>query len=311
MPTQSWIVPAALTTEIGPVPQVRVQLVGGAVRVTGRAEPGVHLAVSDVVGSPVEVTADDAELTVVTTSAGWEGWLKRLGSHRSADAAQVTLAVGPGARVRIGTVGASVEVSDVVADVQLASASGALTAARTTGSLTVRSVSGALTVTEQDGPLRAQTVSGVCDLAGDVGRVDVASVSGRVHLVTTRASSAVRVQTVSGDVAVAVPPGSGVVLTARTVSGAVSLDGVDRRTSTLPLSVVVDERGDGDAAFVEIVTVTGAVAVTRGDGMPDEGAADGATEGATEHGSREASHGNGPDATSGAVTPDEPGPASA
>lgn len=268
MPTQTWIAAADLQIETPPAEALRVQLVGGSVSVTGRAEPGIALEVSGVVGNPLEVTASPGELTIGYAAIGWEGWLKRLGSYRSKDAAHVRLAIGPDTAVRIATVTAAIEVSHLGADVTLTSASGPVRAERVVGAATARSVSGAIAIHDHRGTARATTVSGAIELTGDLPRVDVVTVSGAAAVTTERPTSMVRAQTVSGALAVTVPEGVGLVLTARTVSAHVSLDGEERRSSGGPGTVQVDERGDGEVAFVDAVTVTGPIAVRRGP-VPD------------------------------------------
>lgn len=265
MPSQTWIAASDLTVDLPHTERLRVQLVGGSVSVVARTEPGSRVAITRIEGNPLEVTASAQEVSVGYASIGWDGWAKRLGSYRSSDRADVRVELGPGTAVRLATVSAPVSIERVAADVTVASATGGVDADSVSGALTVRTASGPVTVGGHAGSVRVNTVSGAVSVAGDVPKADVAAVSGRVDIITTRATSVVAAQVVSGVLDINVPAHVGVDLKARTVTAPVFLDGVDRRSSGGPSSVRVDERGGGQAAFVDVYSVTGAIHVTRGD----------------------------------------------
>lgn len=270
MPSQSWIVASGLSVEVGETAQLRVQLVGGSVTITGRAEPGVAVEIDGVVGNPLEVTASPSEVTIGYPTIGWDGWMKRLAAYRGGDEARVSLAVGPSTTVRVAAVSTQVRMHEVMADASVATATGSVSCEGLNGSLTARTVSGRIVVAAHSGAVRVNTVSGEVAVAGDVPRLDLAAVSGRCEVTTTRGTSVVRAQTVSGGLDVNVPALAGVDLKARTVSAPVMLDGVARRSGSGPGSVHVDERGTGEAAFIDVVTVTGPIRVSRGDAPIDE-----------------------------------------
>lgn len=265
MPSQSWIVASQIDLSLPATAQLRIQLVGGSVTVTERAEPGVSIRIEAVVGSPLEVAQTPTEVSVGYPTIGWDGWLKRLAAYRSQDSAEVTVELGPGAGVRVAAVSARVQLVGIASDSSIGTADGPVACENGQGSLTARTISGSISVSAHDGPVRVNTVSGEVSVSGAIPRLDLAAVSGRASLLTTRASSVIRAQTVSGAVGVNVPATAGVDLKARAVSASVMLDGVERRSSSGPGSVHVTERGSGEAAFVDIVTVTGPVSVARAD----------------------------------------------
>lgn len=262
MASQSWVVTDALTVEVDPARLVRVQLVGGGVRVVPRPEPGIAVVIQDVVGNPLEVTASADELNIGYPTIGWDGWLKRLGSYRSADSARIRLEIGSEAQVRIATVNGEVHLDGLVADTKVTTASGPVHGTGAVGSLTVRTVSGATTLENHRGVVAVNTVSGRSDISGDIPRLDLATASGHAVAVTERASSVVRAQTVSAQVDLTIPADSGLSLKVHTVTGGVEVDGVNRRSGGGPALVRVDERA-AQTAFVEAMTVTGRIAVRR------------------------------------------------
>lgn len=271
MATQTWIVATAGTYDLAEAASARLQVVGGVVEVVHREEPGVLVEVSDVVGAPLEVTLEDGVLSVGYADLPWEGWLKRLGSHRGADSATVRCAVGPAVKVKVGAVGAAVCVNGLSENVSLASASGPLAAQGVRAGLVARTVSGAVTATDHGGPIRVNSVSGPVSLAGAIAKADVATVSGAAVIATTTGTSVIRAQGVSAAIDVTIPTESGLVLTARTLAGAVLVDGTDRRKNALPGTTSVDERTGSEVGFVELYSVSGALSVRRpGAGESDQ-----------------------------------------
>jgi DUF4097 and DUF4098 domain-containing protein YvlB len=217
-------------------------------------------------GLDVVVTAPEGADVVVGTSGSERGIL--------------SLARGGGGEIRLrGTVG----------DVEVALPSADLTAQSVSGSLGVKTASGDIDVDLVDGPVKVRTVSGDVSfetlnddvsltlVSGDVtigtakDHLDVTSVSGDVAITDVHAgasikstsgdvtvrrawSGTIRVATVSGDVAVGIPPGRGVDVDARSMSGDLSseidLDG---------------ERAGGDGSVVRVTahSVSGDVEILR------------------------------------------------
>ncbi|MBK5249179.1 MAG: hypothetical protein JJE50_07045 [Actinomycetales bacterium] len=273
MPTSSWIITGPQHLDIDALARLRVQLVHGAVEITGRAEPGVHVEIVEVVGAPLEVTKEGDRVSVGYPSLGWDGWLKRLTSLRTPDRAVVRIAVGPGVEVTAATVAATITVRDVAEDVVAVSAAGATLAERTRGSVNAKTASGPVVVRDHVGPASVITVSGAVDLAGDLPRVTVTTVSGAVTLAPAAPSSVVSVTTVSSATAISLPAGTGIDLTVRAIAGSVRVDGVERRTASGPSTTTLAEPGAAGTSFVRIATVNGPVTVTLGGSAVPGGAA--------------------------------------
>lgn len=274
MPTSTWFLPGPTSIDVPAVTVIRVQLMGGGVELVGWDGDGARLEVLDVAGEPLEATREGDRLTLGYSSLGWDGWIKRLTSHRGKDSAQVRVLVGPNTRVRVAASSAITVVRSVREDVTVASASGLVRVDSCHGAVSARTVSGGVEVAGHDGPVAVTTISGRVDVSGLVAKIDVSSVTGDVAIRGSLASSRVRVSTVSGGLEVAMPADSGLVLTARTVSGAVLVDGESRRTSGGPGTVSVLERTADAAYFVDVNTVNGPVAITRGDSDGSPSAAD-------------------------------------
>ena len=133
------------------------------------------------------------------------------------------------------------------------SASGDVSVERLDGNGRVNTVSGDLRVGAAHGELNANTVSGDLDLV-DLHRDVVAqSVSGDQRLRTVR-SGEIKVQSVSGDVAVGVLAGTRLFIDANSMSGAVRSD---LEVGDQPVGT------DGAEANLRVKTVSGDIAVTR------------------------------------------------
>ncbi|HEV3213414.1 MAG TPA: DUF4097 family beta strand repeat-containing protein [Acidimicrobiales bacterium] len=214
---------------------------------------------------------------LVTAPEGVDVVVSTAGSERSI----MSFARGAG-QIRLrGTMG----------DVDIALPSADVSAQSVSGSLGVKTASGDLEVDAVDGPVKVRSVSGdvsidtlnddasITLVSGDVSittakdHVDLTSVSGDVTITDAHAgasvkstsgdvtvrrawSGSVRVATVSGDVVVGIPPGRGVSVDARSMSGDLSseidLDG-DRG----------GDAGDGTVVRVTAHSVSGDVEILR------------------------------------------------
>ncbi len=187
--------------------------------------------------------------------------------------------------------GGEIRLRGEVGDVEVSLPSSDVTAQTVTGSLTVKTASGDLTAGKVAGPVKVRSVSGDVDLnevaddvsltlvSGDVSitsassHVDITSVSGDVTVtdarngasvrstsgdVTVRRawSGSIRAATVSGDVIVGVPPGRGVSVDARSMSGDLSSE-IDLADSS------PSESGDGTMVKITAHSVSGDVEIQR------------------------------------------------
>jgi hypothetical protein len=274
MGTTSWIVPGSQTIEVGAVGAVRVQLIGGRATVVAGDVAGARVEIGDVSGHPVEVRHDGPALSVGYPFLGWDGWLKRLHSYRAKDAAMVRVVVPAGTGLKVGTVLADVDIAGLSEDVSVGTASGAVRIANGHGSADVKTVAGSVAVENHDGAVRINSVSGAVVARGALPRAEVSTVSGAVEVLTTLASSVISVSTVSARVSVDLPARSGLVLTARSVSGKVLVDGADLRTAGI---TSLDEKVDDAGCWLSTNTVSADVEVRRGPvraGVADEAEGD-------------------------------------
>ncbi len=265
MATTSWMVPGPRTIDLPLVDVVRIQLIGGSAEVVVWDAPGVRIEVLAVSGHPLEVQVDGGGLSIGYPFLGWEGWLKRLNSYRAKDTAEVRISLPRGAGVKVGTALADVRVSGVHEDVSVGTASGAVRLEGTRGRADVKAVSGTVSVTGHEGAVRVNTVSGAVEVAGAIPRAELSTVSGAVSLTTSLATSVMNVNAVSAGVTVGLPSTSGLVLTARTISGRVVVDGADRRSSGV---TSVQEQSDVTACWLTVNTVSGTLDVRRGSPPP-------------------------------------------
>ncbi|WP_165956037.1 DUF4097 family beta strand repeat-containing protein [Streptomyces hainanensis] len=207
------------------VEELQVRLVSGLVNVVGTDEPTTRVEITEVKGPPLIVRQEGGTLSVAYDDLPWKGflkWLDRKGWHRSA---VVSVSVPADVRLTVGLVGASAVVS------------------RIAGRTDVRGVSGDTTLVGLSGDVHAETVSGALEAQGVSGRLRFSSVSGGLTVIDHRsprlsadsvsgdmvvdlAPSALpldlRLNTVSGEVAVRLPEEVSAGVSASTASGAVS-----------------------------------------------------------------------------------------
>lgn len=275
MGTTSWIVPGPQVLELDQVASVLVQLIGGRVSVVGADVPSARVEVRDVSGHPLEIRLDGDRLSIGYPFLGWDGWLKRLHSYRAKDSADVVVVLPRGTGVKVGTALADVTVTGVQEDLSVGTAGGAVQVHDGRGAADVKTVSGAVSVTNHEGSVHVNAVSGAVVARGSLPRVEVSTVSGPVTVENRLDTCVVSVNTVSARVGIELPAGSGLVLTARTVSGKVVVDGRDRRTVGV---TSFEEKVDDTACWLSTNTVSGDLEIRLGaprPGAPDAGAAPG------------------------------------
>ena len=227
----------------GPV-GVEARMGGGTVEIqaTGTPEEGVSVDVqpyddSDAAADAaartrVEMRGDTLVLTAPETS----GWILRRSPK-----IQVVARVPRDSSVRLKIVSADVTCHGRYAGIRVNSASGDVYAEHVTGDLTVAGASadlrvvrvdGRLTVSNASGDTSAQQIAGPVDVktaSGDVeieeagGDVRAQTASGDIRLGTVRRGT-VGVRSVSGDVSIGVPAGTGVWLDLNTLSGQTHCD---------------------------------------------------------------------------------------
>lgn len=267
MATESWVVIGPQIIEVEDVRSLRVQVSGGRVDVVAHDDPtltGARLEVHRVDGSPLEVTyADGALWAGVRSVTGIDGFLERLRGPGQRDRVEVHLAVPQAVVASLASVNADLLLAGVQQDATVSTVGGAVVVDGTRGALSAKSVSSDVVVRDHLGDLSIGTVSGAATASGALHRVSVTTVSGEVTLDCLAATSVCHVRTVSGDVAVRLPAGHGVGVEARSVSGRVVVDGVDRGDRR-PGRTTVDLRDDRATCYVYSQTVSGHLTVLHG-----------------------------------------------
>jgi DUF4097 and DUF4098 domain-containing protein YvlB len=274
---EKWSVDGPRIIEVGspqqPVRQVRARLVGGRVDVVAHddADGGARIEVGMVRGRPVEVRYADGVLDVGHPQLTWENVLDRIrGAFLREDAAEISIAVPRDAAVLLGTVSADGLVSGVRRDTEVRTVSGTIVLDGVRGMVKARTVSGQIDARDHEGVFSGDSVSGSLTVEGAaIPRLHAKTVSGEVGVDLRAAAGPSRlgpgavldVGTVSGDVTVRVPPGTGYEVTARSVSGRVVAGNSRLNSSGGPT------RGrlvDGDAAVKLVAkTVSGNVTLVR------------------------------------------------
>jgi hypothetical protein len=147
---------------------------------------------------------------------------------------------------------------DVTADritghASLTTASGDVRLTEAAGDVSVGTASGDATIERVGGDLKAKTASGDLRVAEAGGSAEVKTASGDVQIGSI-ASGRADVTSVSGDVALAVPPGVGVYLDLSSISGHVRSE----------LDAAADGGGNGDATLtLRCNSVSGDIVITR------------------------------------------------
>lgn len=267
MATESWVVIGPQIIEIEDVRTLRVQVNGGRVDVVAHDDPTTtttRLEVHRVDGLPLEVTfADGALWAGVRSVTGLDGLLDRLRGPHQRDGVEVHIAVPRSVAASLGSVNGDLLLAGVQQDASVSTVGGQVVVDGTYGALSTKSVSSDVVVRNHVGDLSAGTVSGAVTASGALSRVTVTSVSGEVTLDCLAPSSVLQVRTVSGDVAVRLPAGHGVGIEARSVSGRVVVDGVERGDRR-PGRTSVDLRDPQATCFVTSHTVSGHLTVLHG-----------------------------------------------
>jgi hypothetical protein len=269
MPTESWVVAGPQIIEIELLRTLRVQIVAGRVDVVAHDDDssGATVEVHSVLGAPLEVSLLDGELRVgyPYTLGGWENFLEKFRHFTNHDSVNVHIAVPREVHATLRTVTAEGLLAGVREDAQVSTVSGALVTDSTFGALAAHTVSGEIVVRNHSGDLRLNTVSGDLTAQGKFSRVSANSVSGALVLDIAAGTSSISATTVSGDVTVRLPDGTGITIDAKRVSGRVVVDGREY-TAAKPGKVWVDLREDAGGCFVSTRTVSGDLTVLRGAG---------------------------------------------
>lgn len=257
-----------------PVTALKVRIVNGAVHVVGTHDGTTRLEVSEIEGPPLRVSLEDGVLTVAYEDLPWRGFLKWLDRKGWRRRVVVSLAVPAAARVEVGVVGADAVVSGIAGRTDVRGVSGGATLVGLSGPVRADTVSGELEAQAVEGDLRYNSVSGPLTLIdGAGGSVQADTVSGDMVIDLSPAARAadVRINTVSGEIALRLPEEPDVEVHASTTSGAVSSAFEALNVSGQWGAKSVDGRLGAGKGSLRATTVSGSLALLRRpSGVDDE-----------------------------------------
>jgi hypothetical protein len=256
--------PATFVFDDERVDTVTVKIVNGEVNVVGSEATSARVEVAEVEGPPLTVSLEDGKLTVGYDDLRWNGFLKitRKGWRRRA---VVSLTVPQGTAVEVAAVGAGAVVSGISGPTSVQGVGGDTTLVGLSGAVRAQTVSGNVEAQSLSGDLHFTTVSGdltVVDGTGSAVKAD--SVSGNMVLdLGTVPGADVRLNTVSGEIALWLPQRGDAEVDASTTSGRVSCAFDELRVDGGWGAKRVSGRVGTGGTRLRAVTVSGAVAVLR------------------------------------------------
>jgi hypothetical protein len=268
-----WTIDSPTAVEFDGVVALRVRIIGGSAAVLA-TEDRPRLEVTEISGQPLLVTHEAGILTISYEDLSWDGVLGWLRPQRHF--ANITVMVAKDCPAQVGVVNATAVVAGLSATTSLKSVNGDMTLDGVTGPVDANTVSGSVEAQALDGNVVFHSVSGDLTVAdGRVGRLDARTVSGRVTAdVELGPDSEMRVGTLSGDVAIRLPAGTGAKAELRSASGRMHSEfgGLGSGSKTLSGTL-----GDG-SGYLSVNTMSGNVtilqrspAATRNGGTTVEG----------------------------------------
>jgi Putative adhesin len=253
-----WTVDAPATLEFDGVAALRVRVISGSVAVLSTDDrPRIDVAGLD--GQPLLVRHEAGILTITYPDLTWDGVLGWL--RPQAHSAAITVMVPKECPTQLGVVNAAAVVSGVCATTSVKSVSGKITLDGMTGAVDATTLSGDVEAQGLDGRVAFNSVSGDLTVADAVvERLDAKTISGRVTAdIDLCEGGALRVATVSGDVAIRLPAEASTVVDLRSTTGRVQSEfgGLDCAQSP-GARTITGTLGSGDAKL-SVTTMSGQV----------------------------------------------------
>jgi hypothetical protein len=267
-----WTIDRPMTQTLDGIVALRVRIIGGHVNILPTDDP-VTFEVTDIVGEPLLVTQEAGILTIHYEDLTGQGLLDRLRpvqlnsyKHVQHRKATVNLRLPKDCPVEVSTISAPIVAAGLSARSQLRTATGEITLDDTSGETEINTVSGSTAVRDPHGSLKFNSVSGQLAVAG--GRLSALSaktVSGQLLADTDIAPAArVRLNSVSGEIALRVPSETSATVELRTATSTVESDfGLDRRSA--PARTILSGKiGSGvDPASITTNSASGRTALLR------------------------------------------------
>jgi DUF4097 and DUF4098 domain-containing protein YvlB len=253
-----WTIDSPTTLDFDGVVALRVRIVGGSAAVLASGDRP-RLRVTEISGQPLLVTHEAGILTISYEDLSWDGVLNWLRPQRHF--ADITVTVAKDCPTQVGVVNATAVVAGLSGSTSLKSVKGDITLDGVTGPVDANTVSGNVEAQGLGGNVVFHSVSGDLTVADAlVGRLDARTVSGRVTAdVELRPASEMRVGTLSGDVAIRLPAGTGAKAELRSASGRMHSEfgGLGSGTKTLSGTL-----GDG-SGYLSVNTMSGDVTILQ------------------------------------------------
>ncbi|MEW2012500.1 MULTISPECIES: DUF4097 family beta strand repeat-containing protein [Microbacterium] len=267
MTLEKWLVQPGETRviDLDGIRRLKVGLVGGQIDVVAHDEPGVRIEVHSVTQKELRIEARDGAVEIDHAQLRWDNFLSSFRNFGSGGPqAEVSIAVPREIALTLGVVSASALVAGLVTDAKLNTVSGDIIVDGLTGDVTVNSVSGDVQMRDLTGTLNANAVSGAITAAGAIRTAYADTVSGAVLIDSVGPTQNVSFNTVSGAATLRLDEAVAAKYTLRTVSGKLSVDGIDRSQSGIG-STYSGSVGELSGSFAEVRanTVSGDVSVIR------------------------------------------------
>lgn len=232
--TEKWLIAPGeeRVIDIAQATRLKVGLVGGQVDVIAHDDPGIRIEVSGVTVKDLRIESDGTQIEIDHPQLGWDNFLEVFRNFGSGGPkAEVSIAVPRSIALNLGVVSAGALVSGLANDARLNTVSGDIIVDTHTGDLTLNSVSGDVQVRGLTGTANANSVSGDVALTGSVRKATVDTVSGSIWVDASGAVGAINLNTVSGNSTIRLEETLPANYVVRSLSGKVTIDGIDRGTS--------------------------------------------------------------------------------
>ncbi|MCE7481098.1 MULTISPECIES: DUF4097 family beta strand repeat-containing protein [Microbacterium] len=264
--TEKWLIAPGeeRVIDIAQATRLKVGLVGGQVDVIAHDEPGIRIEVHGVTTKDLRIESNGDEIEIDHPQLGWDNFLEVFRNFGSGGPrAEVSVAVPRSIALNLGVVSAGALISGLTNDARLNTVSGDLIVDTHTGDLTVNSVSGDVQVRGLTGSANANSVSGDVAITGSVRKATVDTVSGAILVDAAGAVNTINLNTVAGNSTIRLEETLPANYVARSMSGRMLIDGVDRGNSG-PTNYT-GSTGELAGSFVDVRTnsVSGDITVLR------------------------------------------------
>lgn len=264
--TEKWLIAPGETRviDIERAPRLKISLVRGQVDVIAHDEPGIRIEVHNVKVKDLRIEHDGSLLEIDHPQRNWENFLEVFRDFGSGGPhAEISVAVPRDIALTLGVVSASALVSGLASDARLNTVSGDIIVDTHSGALTINAVSGDVQAQELHGAFTANSVSGDVAVTGAPTRASIDTVSGALVVDTTAPIDTIALNTVAGNATVRLPESLAAKYGARSMTGRLVIDGVDRG-SGMPSSYN-GSTGELAGTFVDVKfnSVSGDLTVLR------------------------------------------------